>query len=178
MCRGLGSRARTIALSSTVPFFICLIRDQLGQFLAGDVTWAHRGEQRLGLQRGGVLLRPSRKQFSQQRVEPVDGLDPAPTQGIAAVGERPQRFELTVEGKNPQGLVRTATTGIECAPRASVLRLCTVSKSRTRAASLAGTSRTSCRPPAPAARGRPAPLEPSSAQVRCGHAFAQVRIAA
>ena len=56
-------------------------------------------------------------------------------------------------------LVRTATTAIECASWASVLRLWPVSKSRTRAASLAGTS-TTCSPASRSrcASGRPAPL--------------------
>ena len=68
--------------------------------------------------------------------------------------------------------VRSATIAIECASRASVLRLWPVSKSRTRAASFAGTSTT--RSPASTRRwasGRPAPLAPSTAQIRSGQAF-------
>ena len=69
--------------------------------------------------------------------------------------------------------VRTATTAMECASSASVLRLCPVSKSRTRAASLAGTS-TTCSPASRSrcASGRPAPLLPSTAQTRSGQVFA------
>ena len=67
--------------------------------------------------------------------------------------------------------VRTATIAMECASRASVLRLWPVSKSRTRAASLAGTS-TTCSPSSSSrcASGRPAPLLPSTAQTRSGQA--------
>ena len=61
------------------------------------------GEHRLGLTGGDVLLRLPRKQFGQQRLEPVDGLDPPPGQRFAAVGEHPQRLELTVELQHPQG---------------------------------------------------------------------------
>jgi len=77
--------------------------------------------------------------------------------------------------------VRTATIAIECASSASVLRLWPVSNSRTRPASLAGTSST--RSPASTSRcasGRPAPLAPSISQIRCGHALhitAHLRIA-
>jgi len=62
-------------------------------------------------------------------------------------------------------LVRTATIVIECASRASVLRLWPVSKSRTRAASFAKTS-TTCSPASSnrCANGRPTPLAPSTAQ--------------
>ena len=76
-------------------------------------------------------------------------------------------------------LVRTATAAMECASWASVLRLCPVSNSRTRAASLAGTSTTTS--PASSsrcARERPAPLAPSTAHTRSGHALAYARIAA
>jgi len=56
---------------------------------------------------------------------------------------------------------------------ASVLRLWPVSKSRIRAASLAGTSAT-CSPDSSSrcARGGPTPLAPSTAQTRCGQACA------
>ena len=45
-----------------------------------------------------------RGQFGQQPLEPVDGLDPAPGQLLAAVGEHPQRLELAVELQHPQAL--------------------------------------------------------------------------
>jgi hypothetical protein len=61
------------------------------------------------------------------------------------------------------------TAAIECASRASVLRLWPVSKRRIRAASLAGTS-TTCSPSSRSrcASGRPTPLAPSTAQTRSG----------
>ena len=49
-------------------------------------------------------LRLPRQQFGQQRLEPVDGLDPAPGQRLAAVGQHPQRLELAVELQHPQVL--------------------------------------------------------------------------
>ena len=75
--------------------------------------------------------------------------------------------------------MRTATIAMACASWASVLRLWPVSNSRTRAASFAGTS-TTCSPSARSrcASGRPAPLAPSTAQTRSGHAFAYFTIAA
>ena len=87
-------------------------------------------------------------------------------------------MRLSVDRQHPQGLVRTATTAMECASPASVLRWCPVSNSRTRAASLAGTSTTSS--PASSnrcAKGRPVPLAPSTAYTRAGHALAHVSIA-
>ena len=45
-----------------------------------------------------------RKQFCEQGLEPVDGLNPAPGQCFAAVGEHPQGFELPVELQHAQGL--------------------------------------------------------------------------
>ena len=70
-------------------------------------------------------------------------------------------------------VVRTATAATACASWASVLRLWPVSKSRTRAASLAGTS-TTCSPSSRSrcASGRPAPLLPSTAHTRFGQLFA------
>ena len=47
-------------------------------------------------------LRLSREQFGQQRLEPVDGLDPTPGQRFTAVGQHPQRLELAVELQHPQ----------------------------------------------------------------------------
>ena len=69
--------------------------------------------------------------------------------------------------------VRTATTAMECASWASVLRLCPVSNNRTRAASFAGTS-TTCSPASRrrCASGRPTPFAPSTAHTRSGHDFA------
>jgi len=37
-------------------------------------------------------------------LESVDGLDPAPGEGFASVGEHPQGFELPVESQHTQGL--------------------------------------------------------------------------
>jgi hypothetical protein len=75
--------------------------------------------------------------------------------------------------------VRTATTAIEWASWASVLRLLPVSNSRTRAASFAGML-TTCSPDSRSrcATGRPAPFAPSTAQIRSGHDFTYLRIAA
>lgn len=113
-------------------------RDQLRQLLRrdpapglhGDVTRADGREQRLGLQRRDVLLRLSRKQFSEERLEPVEVWTPAPGQRFAAVGEHPQRLKLAVDLQDPQPAVPSATTATECASSASVFRLCPVSNSR------------------------------------------------
>ena len=55
---------------------------------------------------GAVMsfLRLSRNQFRQQRVQPVDGLHPAPAQRVTAVDQQPQRGQLTIDGQHPQGL--------------------------------------------------------------------------
>ncbi len=75
--------------------------------------------------------------------------------------------------------MRTATTATAWASWASVLRLWPVSNNLTRALSLAGTS-TTCSPSASSrcASDRPAPLLPSTAQVRPVHAATRLRIAA
>lgn len=87
-----------------------LDRDQLGQLLdgdpaaglAGDVAGADGGQHRLGLAGGDVALCLSGKEFSQKRLEPVDGLDPAPSQRLSSVGEDPQRLELAVDLQHTQ----------------------------------------------------------------------------
>jgi hypothetical protein len=71
---------------------------------AGDVTRSNAGQQRLGPTGGDVAFRLPRQEFYQQCLEPVDGLDPATDECFAAVGEHPQRLELTVELEHPQGL--------------------------------------------------------------------------
>ena len=42
--------------------------------------------------------------FGQQRLEPVDGLNPTPGQRLAAVGEHPQGLKFTVDLQNTQSL--------------------------------------------------------------------------
>ena len=54
-------------------------------------------EHRLGLPGGDVAFRLSRQEFCEQGLESVDGLDPAPGQGLATVGEDPQCLELAVD---------------------------------------------------------------------------------
>ena len=102
-----------MALSSAVALLdLGLDRDQFGELvggdasagLAGDVTGADGGQHGLGLTGGDVAFRLSRQEFGQQRLESVDGLDPAPGQCFASVGEHPQRLELTVELQHPQSL--------------------------------------------------------------------------
>jgi hypothetical protein len=97
-----------------------LDRDQLGQLLGGDATASlpsdvprsDGGQHGLGLAGGEVTFRLPWQEFSQQCLESVDGLDPAPGECFAAVGEHPQRLELAVELQYPQGLVRSATIAI------------------------------------------------------------------
>ena len=79
-------------------------RDQVGELLGGDpssglpsdITRPDGGEHRLGLQGGKVLLALPRDQLGEQSLEPVDDLDPMVRQFVAAVGQHPQRLELTV----------------------------------------------------------------------------------
>ena len=60
------------------------------------------GEHRLGLTCGDIAFGLSRKEFGQQRLESVDGLDPAPGQCFAAIGEDPQCLELAVDLQDPE----------------------------------------------------------------------------
>ena len=106
-------RASTMALSSAVAFLIlastaissasssAAMRRRVLPAMSRGRT---RGEHRLGLAGGDVAFGLPRKEFCQQRLESVDGLDPAPGECFAAVGEHPQRLELPVELQHPQGL--------------------------------------------------------------------------
>ena len=140
--------------------------------LAGDVAGADRGEHRLGLTGGDVLLRLSREQFGQQPLEPVDGLDPAPGQLLAAVGQHPQRLELAVERQHPQACGadrdhrdRVRVVGVGLAVVAGVEQPDPGRElGRHVDDVLAVGSSSRC------ASGRPAPLLPSTAQTRSGHA--------
>jgi hypothetical protein len=71
--------------------------------LPGDVSRSNAGQHRLGLTGGDVAFGLSWQQFGKQRLESVDGLDPAPGQGFASVGEHPQCLELRVDLQHPQG---------------------------------------------------------------------------
>ena len=142
-------RARTMVLSSAVAFLIlastatssasssAAMRRRVFPAMSRGRTLAS-----IALACQGVMsfLRLPGQQLGQQRLQPVHGLNASPGKRFAAVREHPQRLELAVDLSTRRPLVRTATIAIECASSASVLRLCPVSKSRTRAASLAGTS--------------------------------------
>ena len=85
-------------------------RDQVGDLLgghpaaglAGDVTGPDGGEHGLGLGGGQVAFALARQQFAEQALQPVDRLDPLAGELVAAVGEHPQRLELTVLDHHPQ----------------------------------------------------------------------------
>ena len=64
--------------------------------LAGDVAGPDCGEDCFGLQGGEVPVALPGDQLGEQPVEPVHGLHPQVGQLVAAVGEHPQRHDLTV----------------------------------------------------------------------------------
>ena len=91
---------------------LLLDRDHLGELLerepftrlADRVAWPHRGQDRLGLERGDVLLRLSWNQFGQQPVQPVDRLDLRLGQLVPPVDQHPQHLQVRVVGQHPQRL--------------------------------------------------------------------------
>ena len=119
------------------------------------------------------------RQFWEEGLEPIDGLDPAPGERFAAVGEHPQRLELTIELQHPQGRGadrdhgdRVGIVGVGRAVVAGV-------EDPDPDGELGGTS-TTCAPSSRSRRasGRPAPLLASTAQIRSGQDPAYSRIAA
>jgi len=136
-----------------------------------------RSEHRLGLQRCDVLLRLTRQQFREKGLEPVDGLDTLPGQRFAAVGEHPHRLELAVDLQDTQSLgsdsddrdrVRIKRVGLSAVPGV---------EEPDPGSSLAGTSENALAGlEEPLGQWSTAPLAPSTAQIRSGHAFAYLNI--
>ncbi len=93
-----------LILASTAISSTRLLGSDATPGLAGDVAGTDAGEHRLGLQWGEVLLRLTGQQFSEQGLEPVNCLDPAAGQGLAAVGQHPQRLELPIDFQDSQPL--------------------------------------------------------------------------
>ncbi len=98
-----------VAASSCVEFFVrgllagvdpLEIADQLrgdpAAGLAGDVTRADRGQQRFGLGRGQILLRPARDQLQQQPMQLGDHPGVVLAEGAATVDQQPQHRQLLV----------------------------------------------------------------------------------
>ncbi len=156
-------------------------RDQFGELfggdpaagLPGDVTRSDRGEHGLGLTGGDVAFRLSRQEFCQQRLQSVDGLAPATSQSFTAVGEHPQRLELTVQPQHPQSRGphrnsgdRMGVVGVGLAVVASVEEPDPGGELRRDVHHLLAASSSRW------ASGRPAPLLPSTAQTRSGQALA------
>jgi hypothetical protein len=111
-------------------------------------------------------------QLGQQPVEPVDDLDPQPGQLLTTIGQHPQRLELTVSAQHPQrrgahrdDRDRVGVTRVGLAVVAGV-------EEPDPGSELGGTS-TTCSPASRSrcAKGRPAPLLPSTAQTRSGQDF-------
>jgi hypothetical protein len=71
---------------------------------ASDIAGTHRGEDRLGLQGGDVLLCHPGDQFGQQPLQPVHGLHPLASDLLAALDQQSHRLELAVFGQHPQVL--------------------------------------------------------------------------
>jgi hypothetical protein len=149
------------------------VADQLGgnraAGLACGIAGADLGQQRLGLGRGQVLLRPAGDQFQQQMVQLGHHPRVVLTQGTSPVGQDPQHRELLIVSNGRSLCMRVAASATACASVASVLRPCPVANTRIRAGSLAGTSMT-CSPSASSrlARCLPIPWHPSTAHTRPG----------
>lgn len=88
----------------TVLANVSVLGDEPLEGLADRVAGARRGQDRLGLQRGQVLLALSRNQFRQQPVQPVDALHLRLRQLVAAVDQHPQHLQVRVMGEHPQAL--------------------------------------------------------------------------
>jgi hypothetical protein len=105
-------------------------------------------------------------------VQPVDDLHPQVGELVTAVDQQAHHLQIHIferEFTQPTGVHGDSGDRMGVG---GVLRPCPVSNTRTRAASLAGTSRT--RSPSRTnrnANGRPAPPAPSTAQTRDGHCF-------
>ena len=125
-----------------------------------------------------MLLRLPRKQFGEQGLEPVDGLNTPPGQGLAAVGAHPQRLELPIDLQDPPGCgahrddrdrVRikcvglAVVAGVEEPDPGSELGWYVDD-------ALAGLEQ-------PLGQGSTSALAPSPAQVRSGHVFANLSTA-
>ena len=125
-----------------------------------------------------VLLHLPGSQLSQQPLQPIDHLDPLTGQLLPPVDQHPQHLQLLVVRQHAQAASAdrdhrhgVRVVGVGLAVMAGV-------EQPHPALSLAGTSTT--RSPSASSRCasyRPAPLLPSTAQVRCGHVLAYVRIA-
>jgi hypothetical protein len=75
-------------------------------------------------------------------VQPVDGLGADRDQVLAPLGEQAQHHRLILHANLPQPTALRAATATDTASSASLLRPWPTDSTRTRAASLAGTSRT------------------------------------
>ncbi|RZU76001.1 hypothetical protein EV384_4594 [Micromonospora kangleipakensis] len=143
-----------------------------GQIVTGlgddAVRWRRGAQQVAGLATGEELLRSARDEFEQQVMDAADGLGAArPSSSRRSTSSRITTVTSSgVTVRRPR--LRRPATATLCASTASVLRPWPVSKTRTRADSLAGTSRTvspsatsrwaMCRPHTVAALDRPHPV--------------------
>lgn len=117
-----------------------------GERVAGHFDWArrlHLGEHALGA--GGVDLigDPAGHEFGQQGMEPARGLIPSPTQLVVALRQQPQHPRIVSACDRREAGARSAATATECASLGSFLFDRSVPNTRTRAARVAGTSKTS-----------------------------------
>jgi hypothetical protein len=71
----------------------------------------HGGQHHLCLQRRQILCALPGKRFTEDSLEPIDGLDPKVAQCVTAVGEHEQKSLVTVElGQASPGVILRAGT--------------------------------------------------------------------
>lgn len=117
-----------------------------GQVVAGagdDALRQDRGAQQVGgLAAGEVLLRPARDEEQQQLMDAADEVGTGPAEFVAPVDSRRTTTVVSSTLTGRRSRLRRPATATLCASTGSVLRPWPVSKTRTRAESFAGTSRT------------------------------------